>query len=302
MMTTSPSENLLLTYALLYARAGWPVLPLHMPNKNGCTCARACDSPGKHPRWHQDDLPNGVHSATTDEDLIRKWWSRWPASNVGVATGHRSFDVLDCDLNDEVNGLQTLIDLELGYGERIPPTTEQITGGGGRQFFFQYSGSIPNSVRFKPGLDTRSDGGYVVLPPSLHASGKRYKWHTERGPDKIGLANCPQWLIEEIKKGVPTHVPKRTPNKPGWAVKALKGVEDGTRDDTGIRLAGYFFGQGLLTEEILEILLMWNERNSPPMSTKQVEKIVRSATRWEDLIENKRPGHGTIKIDLVRTG
>ena len=194
-MTTFHSKNPLLQHGLWYAGRGWPVLALHTPIDNKCSCGKECGTPGKHPRYHEDDLASGAHSATTDPSIINRWWQRWPVANIGIATGQDSFDALDADIDDTVNGLETLADFQLEHGP-LPETVEQITGGGGRQFFFEYSGELANRVRFADGLDTRSDGGLVVVPPSLHISGKRYEWHSP--PDKVELAKCPGWLLKII--------------------------------------------------------------------------------------------------------
>ncbi len=60
----------LLEAALAYAAEGWPVLPLHTPRGQQCSCGRAdCGSVGKHPRTR-----NGLTDASTDPDTIREWW------------------------------------------------------------------------------------------------------------------------------------------------------------------------------------------------------------------------------------
>src|SRR5262245_13450196 len=79
-----------------YARAGFRVVPLHatLPGP-ACSCqeGRACGSPGKHPRitaWQRE--------ATTDLDVVRAWWRRWPNANVGLAMGGPlRFVALDVD-------------------------------------------------------------------------------------------------------------------------------------------------------------------------------------------------------------
>ena len=75
--------------ALEYALAGWRVIPLHgVSSKGGCTCgwqpgSHAPEHPvGKHPRI--SDWPN---KATTDTQVIDDWFTRWPDSNLGLATG-----------------------------------------------------------------------------------------------------------------------------------------------------------------------------------------------------------------------
>jgi hypothetical protein len=43
--------------------------------------------------------------------------------------------------------------------------------------FFQHPGhDVPNRTNVLPGIDVRGDGGFVVAPPSAHASGREYTW------------------------------------------------------------------------------------------------------------------------------
>jgi hypothetical protein len=272
------------------------VLAIHTPTKIGCSCGKDdCDSIGKHPRWHSD-LAHGAHSATTDPNIIKKWWVRWPAANIAIATGENSFDVLDVDVSEAVDGNETLADLEMKH-EKLPDTVEQITGGGGRQILFEFSGRMANKVKFTPGLDTRSDGGLIVVPPSLHVSGRRYEWELSSSPDEVSLAKCPEWLLEIIAGSNDRGTNQKCKNPEGWVTRALEGVSEGKRDATGIKLAGYFFGKFLGAKEILAILRLWNEKNSPPMPDSQVEKIVKSGSRWENMDQ----GHGRIKVNYIGT-
>ena len=71
---TATAGARMLDVALDLAGRRWPVFPLHTADANGrCSCGKgaACKTPGKHPRWHKDDLTNGLNSATTDEAHIR---------------------------------------------------------------------------------------------------------------------------------------------------------------------------------------------------------------------------------------
>jgi len=82
-----------LEHALNYASRGWPVLPV-WPIKDGlCSCGIAnCEHPGKHPLGKL--APNGRNSATTDPVIIRRWWTKNPDANIGIATGPESRLVL----------------------------------------------------------------------------------------------------------------------------------------------------------------------------------------------------------------
>ena len=58
---------------------------------------------------------------------------------------------------------------------------------------FARAGRIKNGVRALPGVDTRSAGGYVVAPPSLHPCGRTYRWIA--GPGEAEIAVAPAWLV-----------------------------------------------------------------------------------------------------------
>lgn len=175
--------------AARYADHGWPVLPLHHPVGDGCSCrTSACGSIGKHPR-----TPRGVHEASIDPGQVASWWARWPDANVGVATGARSgLLVLDIDLPDGPTSLRTL---QARHG-RLPRTCSQTTGSGGRQLLFADPGTtIGNRTRVWPGVDVRGDGGYIVVPPSRHAIGDRYRWTVAAPP-----APPPRWLLQALTR------------------------------------------------------------------------------------------------------
>ncbi|MEU4694296.1 bifunctional DNA primase/polymerase [Actinoplanes sp. NPDC023714] len=232
-----------LTTALAYARHGIPVLPVHTPDPGGaCSCDRGarCAHIGKHPR-----LRHGLTEASTDEDLITIWWSHWPEANVGLRTGV-VMDVADVDSAEGWHGLRHLL------GDDIPPGPAVRTGRGGRHLWFLPTG-FGNRVRLLPGLDWRGAGGYVLAPPSRHASGLDYRWI--RRPS-IPLPAGPPPLLELIKgPGFPP-ASRRVIHPDRYAEAALAAetsrmawAEPGTRNDTLNRAAfalGRLVGAGLL--------------------------------------------------------
>ena len=48
------------------------------------------------------------------------------------------------------------------------------------------------------GVDIRGQGGFAVLPPSLHESGQHYDWLPGRAPWEIAIEVAPAWLLEAI--------------------------------------------------------------------------------------------------------
>lgn len=172
----------LLAAALAYRATGWPVLPLHAWVDERCTCGRDdCTSPAKHPRLH-----NGLHGASADEDTIVGWWRRWPTANVGLRTGV-AFDVLDVDGQE---GQESIL-----AAGNLPCVPESFTGGGGNHLLFLPTGS-GNRAGILPKVDWRGQNGYIVAPPSLHASGKLYEWHE---PPETPLQPVPDWLLTLVQ-------------------------------------------------------------------------------------------------------
>jgi len=270
-MITEPNQkgqpvHTLLDAALAYAARGWHVFPCHTPTAQGCSCRKACgDRIGKHPR-----TKNGLKDATTDPEQIRKWWKTWPQANIGIATGAVSnLVVLDNDIYK--GGDVVLRDLERSYSQ-LPETVLSLTGGGGEQYFFVHPGAyIKNGVEsLGTGLDIRGDGGYVVAPPSLHASGKRYAWEIIHEPDDMPLAPMPDWLLALCRE-----------TKAREVVDAGEPIPKGKRNDTLFRVGCSFRARGCTEEVILAALREMNARQCyPPLAESEVEMIATSCAKY----------------------
>ncbi len=167
--------------ALAYVSRGWRVIP--------------CAPKGKTPL-----TAHGLKDATTDPGVVRRWWDRWPSANIGVATGEQSgFFVFDVDGEEGEETLKALIEKH----SAMPQTVEARTGGGGRHLFFRHPGAtLRNSAgKLGPGLDIRANGGYIIVPPSIHPNGKPYKWRMGHSPDGLPIADPPPWLLGLLDAG-----------------------------------------------------------------------------------------------------
>jgi hypothetical protein len=155
--------------ALDYQQRGFSVIPLHGIVDGRCTCGDPdCDRPGKHPigRW------KSAQTKRATEAELEAAFTRNPDANVGIITGTISgLVVVDLDGSE---GMTSCAKVMAGQGRPKVPT---VKTGGGYHLYGRHPGTpLKNFVKNHPGLDGRADGGYVVAPPSLHASGKVYDW------------------------------------------------------------------------------------------------------------------------------
>jgi len=81
-------------------------------------------------------------------------------------------------------------------------------------------------------------------------------------------------------------------NPAGWITQALRGVVEGARDDTGMKLAGYLRRKAIPDDIAFEMLNLWNTRNQPPLEPYQIKKLISSASRYSEHGDgaNGRPG------------
>lgn len=281
----------LLDAALAYAARGWLVVALHTPQPNGaCSCGKAdCDSIGKHPRWDAQLLPNGLKNATTDSGVIRVWWTLWPDANIGIATGARS-GLWALDVDPAHGGDLSLENLLAQHGP-LPETVEARTGGNGTHLLFAHPGTpVRNRVRFAPGLDTRGDGGYIVVAPSLHASGRCYDWAIS--PDDAPLETAPAWLLALIapapKAAQPGPAPTASMNGNGHAQLPprtlhylLHGAPVGSRNPELYAAAQQFFAAGYTQQEAEQRLRPRAQADGLPDS--EIDKTIASAYKSQQV-------------------
>jgi hypothetical protein len=195
--------------ALGYASRGIPVLPLHHPLPHhgslqpvggdqppalatGCSCRDpGCGQPAKHPLGAL--VPHGVNDATCNRARILAWWTRHPQANIGLATG-RLFDVLDVD---GPTGERAIGQLAATHGLASSGPLVR-TGGGGWHFYLAPTGLGNVHPRALERVDWRGRGGYVVAPPSRHASGQPYQWLPGRDLD-LPPGEVPSVLLERLQ-------------------------------------------------------------------------------------------------------
>ena len=265
-MTAAPTTSLLHA-ALCYADLGYPVFP--------------CAPGGKVPL-----TKHGFHDATTDPDKIEQWWSRHPDANIGLPT--QGMIVIDADAVDGQPNPWLDGEPEKQLDLTVAPMS--VTPRGGSHHLFRQPPGTPGTGwrctegNLAPKVDTRADGGYIVVPPSIREDGKTYRWQQTLELDvPLGqLPLPPDWLVERLDRIARERAPlAQVP--PGCEGATGSGrIPTGQRNATLARLAGGMRRMGMSKPEIAAALVQVNQaRCDPPLPGGEVQRIAASIARYE---------------------
>lgn len=277
----------MLDQALLYCAQGLSVFPVctPVPGTAGhrltvrCLQHGQCTSPGKVAlvKWkpYQDERAAA--------DTVRSWWGRWPEANIAMATGHASGAVV-VDLDGDLATKEAV-----NRGIDIGPWA--YTGRvGGRHIWCAYREDAPTVFAKVGGIDFRGQGGYVLLPPSLHHTGNRYRWAQE--PGTAPLPELPRWINDLANEKISTNGHVLQNSAPALDISSLllEGVAKGHRDDTLFRLAAKLRGMGVPYDLAVDWVERSAERCTPPFPLDQARAKVDSAyRRYEPNPEGSKP-------------
>jgi len=188
------------------------------------------------------------------EELIR-WWSRWPAAQIGLPTGSvNHLFVVDVDSSTAAEYVERL---------KLPPTFTIQTRPGRYQLWFAQAAGLTTkctSGELAPGLDSRGDLGYTIGPPSIHhLTGLPYTVTRD-----VSWAPMPQVLID-LFSATNGHEPA-----PG----AADSIPQGRRHRTMLQIAGALRARGLSGPAVLSALAAVNQQQCiPPLELAELQKM-----------------------------
>lgn len=200
--------------------------------------------------------PHGFKDASQDRATIKAWWAQYPEASIGAACGASRWFVLDVDADK--GGFESFTQLQIDdvlTAEDLFTFTTR-TGSGGYHFVW----TMPEGVtlgntagKLGVGLDTRGEGGYIILPPSDHPSGNKYAVEINKPPKPMPLSLLA--LLTDTPTPTapaPLVVPKNLSRTLQRSYERVANAPEGARNDTLNRAAFYLFQlvrDGNLTNE-----------------------------------------------------
>lgn len=277
-MTSSTAAKLstLARAAHRYAEHGWHVFPL-LPN-------------GKFPLIKGG---GGFLAATTDLVTVDAWWKGQPNANIGLWPGQSGLVVIDLDGPDGEATARAL-------GLLSEPTLECRTGreDGGRHLYFARPDFTVSNASIGKKIDVRGDAGYVILPPSIHPSGRRYEW-LGRIEDIRAL---PPAMVDHLRaaqteaKQPPVIADGSTPR--ARLIAFEEEIGEGGRNNALTRYAGRLLAKGVPDDEVLMLVSAVNETKcKPPLPQSEINVMIAGLSLRE---AKKRLTAGGTTIALVQ--
>jgi len=206
---------------------------------------------------------HGLKDATQTQAGIKEYLPRYPQCNwAGYFPGQ-----LIIDIDPRHGGSLEALEKRIG---KLPPTRTHQTGGGGLHLLFKQPPGydVRNTVELAglPGIDRRGNGGYIVLPPSLHESGNLYQVI-----DFSPIAEAPAALL----------VSSGSDNRERLSVTRAGVIEKGARNATLASIAGSLRHRGI-PQPIIERVLREINRSccQPSLPEEEAVAIARSISRY----------------------
>jgi len=202
------------------------------------------------------------------EEEIEKWWEMWPDANIGIVTGKVSgISVIDLDTQGKK---ETATSITL-----FPATFTVRTGNGGYHLYYQYQKGLTvsaNAYPQYPGLDIRSDGGFVVAPYSTTDYLKDGK--------RVGG----EYSIIENMEPVPFPIKMFASGKGKRTLSSKIGVGKGGRNDSITSFIGQLLHSAPETEwesEVWPAVERANRTYSPPLPPTELRTSFESIVKKE---------------------
>ncbi len=281
-MTESPeSEPIFLHqdvsyWARKYADRGWRMVPLFGLLEDGKTCAckkgaECGKSSGKHPIYGSWASRATAELAEVEDEL------RKPSRNIGLAMG-AGLVAIDVDGEDGLRSLKRMLGEHPG---EWPDGPVAETGSGWLHFLFATQEVFKNSVKIVDGIDVRSEGGQIVACPSLHRSGRRYRWmpqdpDNQDGPSSFDLEvpQLPEWLAEILRGTARLEF-----DISGWLKDQAPAVQGESGSKVLMRVTHKLVRAGMCRtlERYYRVIAPWNARCEPPWSDAELERAFDNA-------------------------
>ena len=196
-------------------------------------------------------------------------------SNIALACGGLSgILVVDLDLYKDKSGFKN-----------IDSPLKAITPRGGIHVYFKYNPGTQNTVNANKGTDIRSEGGYVLLPPSIFAYEQNgvekqgsYMWVTEPTKELIeSLPEAPKSLLDAVY-GVET---TKTPTHHYFAEigENFAPVAEGGRNNEISKFSLSMFNRYKDPQAVWQLVLARNATLTPPLPIHEVRATFESAAR-----------------------
>jgi len=215
--------------------------------------------------------PHGFIDASTDENQIRKWWSKFPNALVGVPTGEiTDIFVIDIDTDGKKDGQSSFDKLEVGD----PQTCQTITLSGGRHLIFKYPADLPITIDagklLGDGIDIRNNGGYVIWAGSTTAHGG-YEYRAGYSPKEVGFQPMSDKLIGHFLQAIKEKKAKPSKQNP------LVGERNSTLFHEAVTLSNKGVSSGLIEAYLQDRNLDCVE----PIDTNELNTIYKNATSYK---------------------
>ena len=155
-------------------------------------------------------------------------------------------------------------------GAELPPTAMTPKGGYHALHAYQEGITVPNDVKLLPGLDVRSEGGYVIIPSDFK-DGR--VWIVP--PDKPAPP-LPDWFLACLNKP-----PAPAAQVAGAPDGLPQGVPKGERNQAAAKHAGRYLAKRLTAEETFQLLRHFAATCDPPFTEVELRAVVFSIARKE---------------------